>query len=142
MIRAASKNHDGVAVVVDPNDYASVLESLQKNELSLESRRRLAAKAYAHTASYDTAITRYLSKSLNDNPLGERILHAGNLVQRMRYGENPHQDAAFTSTSRRQKARSRRLSSCRAKRCRITTLQIVTQRLSASNNLRTRRASS
>jgi len=95
MIRAASKNHDGVAVIVDPDDYESVLESLQKNELSLESRRRLAAKAYAHTASYDIAITRYLSKSLNDNPLGERILHAGKLVQRMRYGENPHQDAAF-----------------------------------------------
>ena len=95
MIRAASKNHDGVAVVVDPNDYAGVLESLQNNELSLESRRRLAAKAYAHTASYDTAISRYLSKSLNDNPLGERFLHAGTLVQRMRYGENPHQDAAF-----------------------------------------------
>ena len=95
MIRAASKNHDGVAVVVDPDDYESVLESLQKNELSLESRRRLAAKAYAHTASYDIAITRYLSKSLNDNPLGERILHAGKLVQRMRYGENPHQDGAF-----------------------------------------------
>ena len=95
MIRAASKNHDGVAVVVDPNDYAGVLESLQNNELSLESRRRLAAKAYAHTASYDTAISRYLSRSLNDNPLGERFLHAGTLVQRMRYGENPHQDAAF-----------------------------------------------
>ena len=95
MIRAASKNHDGVAVVVDPDDYESVLESLQKNELSLEDRRRLAAKAYAHTASYDTAISTYLSKSLNDNPLGERILHAGKLVQRMRYGENPHQDAAF-----------------------------------------------
>jgi phosphoribosylaminoimidazolecarboxamide formyltransferase/IMP cyclohydrolase len=95
MIRAASKNHDGVAVVVDPDDYENVLESLQKNEISLEARRRLAAKAYAHTASYDTAITRYLSKSLDDNPLGERILHAGSLVQRMRYGENPHQDAAF-----------------------------------------------
>ena len=95
MIRAASKNHDGVAVVVDPDDYESVLESLQNNELSLEERRRLAAKAYAHTASYDTAITRYLSKSLGDNPLGERILHAGSLLQRMRYGENPHQDAAF-----------------------------------------------
>ncbi len=95
MIRAASKNHDGVAVVVDPDDYEGVLEALQKNELSLESRRRLAAKAYAHTASYDTAITKYLSKSLNDKPLGDRILYAGNLVQRMRYGENPHQEAAF-----------------------------------------------
>ena len=95
MIRAASKNHDGVAVVVDPDDYDSVLESMQKNELSTETRRRLAAKAYAHTASYDTAITKYLSNSLGDDPLGERILYSGGLVERMRYGENPHQSAAF-----------------------------------------------
>jgi len=95
MIRAASKNHEGVAVVVDPDDYDSVLESMQKNELSIETRRRLAAKAYAHTASYDTAITKYLSNSLGDDPLGERIFHAGRLVARMRYGENPHQSAAF-----------------------------------------------
>ena len=95
MIRAASKNHDGVAVVVDPDDYDSVLESMQKNELSTETRRRLAAKAYAHTASYDTAITKYLSNSLGDDPLGERILYSGSLVERMRYGENPHQSAAF-----------------------------------------------
>ena len=95
MIRAASKNHDGVAVVVDPDDYESVLESLKNNELSLELRRRLAAKAYAHTASYDTAITRYLSSSLGDDPLGERILYSGSLVEKMRYGENPHQSAAF-----------------------------------------------
>jgi len=95
MIRAASKNHDGVAVVVDPGDYDSVLESLRNKELSLEARRRLAAKAYAHTASYDTAITKYLSNSLEDDPLGDRILYAGSLVERMRYGENPHQSAAF-----------------------------------------------
>ena len=95
MIRAASKNHDGVAVVVDPADYAGVLESLQGDGLTLDDRRRLAAKAYAHTASYDTAITRYLSRSLGDDPLGERMLYAGRLVDRMRYGENPHQDAAF-----------------------------------------------
>ncbi|NIV17151.1 MAG: bifunctional phosphoribosylaminoimidazolecarboxamide formyltransferase/IMP cyclohydrolase [Woeseiaceae bacterium] len=95
MIRAASKNHDGVAVVVDPDDYDGVIDALQKNELSLEVRRRLAAKAYAHTASYDTAITQYLSTSLGDEPLGDRILHSGKLVDRMRYGENPHQDAAF-----------------------------------------------
>ncbi len=95
MIRAASKNHDGVAVVVDPDDYESVLESLKNNELSLDSRRRLAAKAYAHTASYDIAITKYLSASLGDDPLGERQLYAGKLVEKMRYGENPHQSAAF-----------------------------------------------
>jgi phosphoribosylaminoimidazolecarboxamide formyltransferase/IMP cyclohydrolase len=95
MIRAASKNHDGVAVVVDPADYDAVLAALEGDGLGLEDRRRLAAKAYAHTAGYDTAITKYLSKSLGDDALGERMLYAGSLVQRMRYGENPHQDAAF-----------------------------------------------
>ena len=95
MIRAASKNHDAVAVVVDPDDYDNVLESLKNDALSLDDRRRLAAKAYAHTASYDTAITGYLSNALGDDPLGERILHSGSLVEKMRYGENPHQDAAF-----------------------------------------------
>jgi phosphoribosylaminoimidazolecarboxamide formyltransferase/IMP cyclohydrolase len=95
MIRAASKNHADVAVVVDPDDYDKVLDSLEKDELTVEVRRRLAAKAYAHTASYDTAITEYLSRSLGDDPLGESHLYAGRLVARMRYGENPHQDAAF-----------------------------------------------
>jgi phosphoribosylaminoimidazolecarboxamide formyltransferase/IMP cyclohydrolase len=95
MIRAASKNHDGVAVVVDPNDYDAVLESLKTEQLSLEARRKLAAKAYAHTASYDTAITQYLSASLDEPPLGDRILYSGRLVERMRYGENPHQEAGF-----------------------------------------------
>jgi phosphoribosylaminoimidazolecarboxamide formyltransferase/IMP cyclohydrolase len=95
MIRAASKNHDGVAVVVDPDDYDGVLNSLKNDLLSLDARRKLAAKAYAHTASYDTAITKYLSNSLGENPLGDRILYSGSLVERMRYGENPHQEAAF-----------------------------------------------
>jgi len=95
MIRAASKNHDGVAVVVDPDDYDNVLESLRSDQLSVEARRKLAAKAYAHTASYDTAITKYLSNSLQEDSLGERMLYSGGLVERMRYGENPHQDAAF-----------------------------------------------
>ncbi|MDH3304369.1 MAG: bifunctional phosphoribosylaminoimidazolecarboxamide formyltransferase/IMP cyclohydrolase [Gammaproteobacteria bacterium] len=95
MIRAASKNHDGVAVVVSPDDYEAVLDKLKNDELSLEHRRRLAAKAYAHTASYDTAITTYLSRSLGDDVLGERFLYSGTLSQRLRYGENPHQEAAF-----------------------------------------------
>ena len=95
MIRAASKNHDGVAVIVSPDDYEAVLASLRNNELSLEHRRRLAAKAYAHTASYDTAITQYLSEALDDDVLGERFLYSGTLSERLRYGENPHQDAAF-----------------------------------------------
>ena len=95
MIRAASKNHDGVVVVVEPDDYEAVLEDLKNGMLSLESRRRLAAKAYAHTASYDTAITQYLSNALGDNALGQRFLYSGRLSEKLRYGENPHQDAAF-----------------------------------------------
>ncbi len=95
MIRAASKNHDGVAVCVSPDDYDAVLEKLKGDGLGIEDRRRLAAKAYAHTASYDTAITRYLSASLGDDVLGERFLYSGGLTEKLRYGENPHQDAAF-----------------------------------------------
>jgi phosphoribosylaminoimidazolecarboxamide formyltransferase/IMP cyclohydrolase len=95
MIRAASKNHDGVAVVVDPDDYESVLEALKSGDMKVGDRRRLAAKAYAHTASYDTAITRYLSASLGEDILGERFLYAGSRGEKLRYGENPHQEAAF-----------------------------------------------
>ncbi len=95
MIRAASKNHDGVAVCVSPDDYDDVLARIAGDGLTLDDRRRLAAKAFAHTASYDTAITRYLSGSLGDDILGERFLYAGSLSERLRYGENPHQDAAF-----------------------------------------------
>lgn len=95
MIRAASKNHDGVAVIVEPDDYEAVLEDIQKDNLSLQGRRRLAAKAYAHTASYDIAITKYLSTSLGDEMLGPRFLYSGGLSEKLRYGENPHQGAAF-----------------------------------------------
>ena len=95
MIRAASKNHDGVAVVVDPDDYDDVLESLKSQQLSIEARRKLAAKAYAQTASYDTAITKYLSAALEEPLPGDKILYSGTLLERMRYGENPHQEAGF-----------------------------------------------
>jgi phosphoribosylaminoimidazolecarboxamide formyltransferase/IMP cyclohydrolase len=80
---------------VSPDDYEHVLAKLKGEGLGLEDRRRLAAKAYAHTASYDTAITRYLSASLGDDLLGERFLYSGGLSERLRYGENPHQEAAF-----------------------------------------------
>jgi phosphoribosylaminoimidazolecarboxamide formyltransferase/IMP cyclohydrolase len=108
MIRAASKNHDGVTVVVDPDDYDAVLEALESEEMSIEYRRRLAAKAFAHTAAYDTAITQYLSamhkesrlkplpqKPLPQDALGERLSYAGMRIEKLRYGENPHQQAAF-----------------------------------------------
>ena len=95
MIRSASKNHDGVAVVVDPDDYDAILEALESEQLTEEYRRGLAAKAYALTASYDTAITRYLASALSDKRLGERILYSGSRIEELRYGENPHQEAAF-----------------------------------------------
>ena len=95
MIRAASKNHESVAVVVDPDDYDQVLDSLRSASLTTEDRRRLAAKAYAHTASYDTAIATYLSRTLNDDPIGDRFLYSGKRLEQLRYGENPHQTAAF-----------------------------------------------
>jgi phosphoribosylaminoimidazolecarboxamide formyltransferase/IMP cyclohydrolase len=95
MIRAASKNHNGVAVVVDPDDYEAILEALRSDQLTEEYRRGLAAKAYAHTASYDTAITHYLSASLGEENPGERMLYAGGRIEKLRYGENPHQDATF-----------------------------------------------
>jgi len=95
MIRAASKNHAGVAVVVDPDDYAAILDALRTNELTETYRRGLAAKAYTHTASYDTAISGYLSAAVDHELLDERFLYAGGRIEKLRYGENPHQEAAF-----------------------------------------------
>jgi len=95
MIRAASKNHLDVTVVVDPDDYDAVMDAIEGNTIDGEFRRRLAAKAYALTASYDTAIARYLDGTLDEEELGERFLYSGGRLQTLRYGENPHQAAAF-----------------------------------------------
>jgi phosphoribosylaminoimidazolecarboxamide formyltransferase/IMP cyclohydrolase len=95
MIRAASKNHAGVAVVVDPDDYPDILEEIREQRLDLQYRRGLATKAFAHTASYDTAITRYLSDPAGKTKLGDRFLYSGGRISKLRYGENPHQSAAF-----------------------------------------------
>lgn len=99
MIRAAAKNHESVAVVVDPADYASVLEELkQKGEVTAETRLRLAKKVFCHTARYDAMISNYLTaldedKQKKDFP--ESFTRQFVKVQDMRYGENPHQKAAF-----------------------------------------------
>jgi phosphoribosylaminoimidazolecarboxamide formyltransferase/IMP cyclohydrolase len=95
MLRAASKNHSGVAVVVDPDDYDAVLATIKSGELTETYRRGLAARAYTHTASYDTAISRYLSASVDNELLDERFLYSGRRIEKLRYGENPHQEAAF-----------------------------------------------
>jgi phosphoribosylaminoimidazolecarboxamide formyltransferase/IMP cyclohydrolase len=99
MIRAAAKNHDDVAVVVEASDYQAVLDELAANNgaTTLTLRRRLAAKAYARTAAYDAAISNWFAVQLKDNAPDYRAF-GGRLVQSLRYGENPHQTAAFYRT--------------------------------------------
>ena len=91
MIRAAAKNHDGVLVVVRPERYGDVLTALREGEVAPELRRELASEAYAHTAYYDTAVAGWLSEDL----FPPELPVAGRLVQTLRYGENPHQQAGF-----------------------------------------------
>jgi phosphoribosylaminoimidazolecarboxamide formyltransferase / IMP cyclohydrolase len=94
MIRAAAKNHNDVAVVTDPADYALVMEELAANDgcTTLATRRHLAARAFARTAAYDTAIADWFG-SRGDGASILRI--AGRQAQILRYGENPHQTAAL-----------------------------------------------
>jgi phosphoribosylaminoimidazolecarboxamide formyltransferase/IMP cyclohydrolase len=99
MIRAAAKNHDDVAVVVEPADYQAVLDELaaHKGATTLVLRRRLAAKAYARTAAYDAAISNWFAGVLKNDAPDFRSF-GGRLIQPLRYGENPHQTAAFYKT--------------------------------------------
>jgi phosphoribosylaminoimidazolecarboxamide formyltransferase/IMP cyclohydrolase len=96
MIRAAAKNHGDVTVVVEPTDYEKVLDEMARHKgmVSLELRQRLAAKAYARTAAYDAAISNWFAKTLHDEAPDFRAF-GGRLIQPLRYGENPHQSAAF-----------------------------------------------
>ncbi len=95
MLRAAAKNHAGVAVVVDPDDYDEIVALLQAGGLDEPQRRRLAAKAFRHTAGYDTAIANWFASIGAAEPLSEQFLYAGQRAAPLRYGENPHQLAAF-----------------------------------------------
>jgi len=96
MVRSAAKNFHAVGVVVDPGDYAAVLEQLLSPERALtdDLRRRLAVKAFAHTSAYDAAINRFLEDQ-GEGFLPESLNLSFERVQTMRYGENPHQKAAF-----------------------------------------------
>jgi phosphoribosylaminoimidazolecarboxamide formyltransferase / IMP cyclohydrolase len=96
MIRAAAKNHADVAVVVEPEDYARLLAELSTHggATTLALRKKLAAKAYARTASYDAAISNWFARELND-PAPSFRAFGGRLAEALRYGENPHQSAAF-----------------------------------------------
>ncbi len=99
MIRAAAKNHDDLTVIVDPADYAQILAEMtaDENRTSDATRRKLACKAFARTASYDAAISRWFSAQL-DEPLGDYFAIGGSILQELRYGENPHQKAALYAT--------------------------------------------
>ena len=99
MVRAAAKNHDAVAIVVDPADYARTVEAAKNGGFSLDERRRLAAGAFAHTAAYDTAVATWTaSQFLQDEDANFWPPYAGLGFERsetLRYGENPHQRAAL-----------------------------------------------
>jgi phosphoribosylaminoimidazolecarboxamide formyltransferase/IMP cyclohydrolase len=100
MIRAGAKNHAGVAVVVDPADYMDVLEEIERHDggTNLPLRQRLAAKAFAHTGAYDGAIAAWFAGQLDERTPEKRVI-AGTLERTLRYGENPHQWAAFYKAS-------------------------------------------
>ncbi|MFL5260223.1 MAG: bifunctional phosphoribosylaminoimidazolecarboxamide formyltransferase/IMP cyclohydrolase [Hyphomicrobiales bacterium] len=104
MIRSAAKNHASVTVVVDPADYPTLLEELESSEGEIpdETRRRLAAKAFARTAAYDAAISQWFARHV-DETAPPYIAFGGKLMQPLRYGENPHQSAAFYETAERRR---------------------------------------
>ena len=95
MVRAAAKNHASVAIVVDPADYTSTVTAAEGNGFTLEERTTLAAKAFAHTASYDTAVASWFA-SRSEEP--EFFGATGQLKSTLRYGENPHQEARVYAT--------------------------------------------
>jgi phosphoribosylaminoimidazolecarboxamide formyltransferase/IMP cyclohydrolase len=96
MIRAAAKNHAHVAVVVDPEDYEKVIAALDAHDggTPFDLRQSLALTAYARTAAYDAAVSTWLAKA-TDEASPRRRAFAGTLAAPLRYGENPHQSAAF-----------------------------------------------
>ncbi len=96
MIRAAAKNYQDVAVVVDPKDYERVLSELEAGEITLDTKKYLQYKVFAHTAVYDSMISNYLAEQL-DIRYPDSITFAYEKAQDMRYGENPHQGASYYS---------------------------------------------
>lgn len=94
MLRSAAKNFEDVTVVVDPQDYDSILTSLKENTLDFAKRQKLAAKVFSHTANYDAMIAEYFMSETNEE-FPETYTVTYEKVQDLRYGENPHQKAAF-----------------------------------------------
>ncbi|MBQ2730895.1 MAG: bifunctional phosphoribosylaminoimidazolecarboxamide formyltransferase/IMP cyclohydrolase [Clostridia bacterium] len=95
MLRAAAKNYGGVVVVCDPADYDRIAEGLEQGTLTREDQLRLAYKTFNHTANYDAMISTWLRETLEEDPFPDTLTVTYERVQSMRYGENPHQKAAF-----------------------------------------------
>ncbi|NLK21162.1 MAG: bifunctional phosphoribosylaminoimidazolecarboxamide formyltransferase/IMP cyclohydrolase [Epulopiscium sp.] len=96
MLRSAAKNYQDVAVIVDPKDYDRVLDELkEKGEVSKNTKFYLSSKVFEHTSSYDTLIANYLRKQREGEGFPDTLSLTFEKVQDMRYGENPHQKAAF-----------------------------------------------
>jgi phosphoribosylaminoimidazolecarboxamide formyltransferase/IMP cyclohydrolase len=96
MVRAAAKNYERVTVVVNPERYTEVLGQLTHDgAVNLTTRQKLAMEAFTHTASYDQAISLYLDRTLSGKEFPEHWFMEGEKIQKLRYGENPHQRAAF-----------------------------------------------
>ncbi len=96
MIRAAAKNYQDVAVIIDPSDYGKVLDELkQNNDISIDTKFYLSAKVFMHTAHYDSLIADYMKKQAGIEQFPDTLSLTYEKVQEMRYGENPHQKAAF-----------------------------------------------
>ncbi|WP_191566392.1 bifunctional phosphoribosylaminoimidazolecarboxamide formyltransferase/IMP cyclohydrolase [Metabacillus idriensis] len=95
MLRSAAKNHQDVAVVVDPADYKEILEQIKlEKEVTLATKQKLAAKVFRHTASYDALIAEYLTNAVGEED-PETVTYTFEKKQSLRYGENPHQKATF-----------------------------------------------
>ncbi|MCK0070254.1 bifunctional phosphoribosylaminoimidazolecarboxamide formyltransferase/IMP cyclohydrolase [Kordiimonas laminariae] len=95
MVRSAAKNHGFVTIITDPADYTAVIDEIKaEGGTKLDTRRKLAAKAYSRTGSYDAAIAQWFAEQ-NGETFPDRMPFAGSKVQECRYGENPHQSAAF-----------------------------------------------
>ena len=99
MVRSAAKNHDHVAILTDPADYAELIEQLESGGTTLDFRRKLAAKAYALTSAYDTAISMWFQRVDQGQQWPERRAMSSPLLMTLRYGENPHQQAALYASA-------------------------------------------
>ncbi|MDG2497527.1 MAG: bifunctional phosphoribosylaminoimidazolecarboxamide formyltransferase/IMP cyclohydrolase [Aquiluna sp.] len=99
MVRAAAKNHANVVIVVEPDDYSTLIETLNSGGTTFKQRRHFAGKAFAHTASYDTAVANWFQAEYGQGAQPERLNIALTREQELRYGENSHQAAALYKQS-------------------------------------------